>query len=195
MASGLRRSSQAPTSRRPGATMPRCAGLAARQVLELPPAGAPVRRVASPLLRHRARKSRLLSGYLSSWCRRRGVLGVPVETWCRSGACGTGQSDQARAPADRRWSPAGTCARRSVIAGTEFLKADIGLIGGSRQSGSRSSVSRRRSGAVSPLVRLLRGATCGIAPDKTVLLYVGVLDDIHDLGRCSKPWRRARPDD
>ena len=56
-------------------------------------------------------KSWLLSGYLSSYCRRRGVLGVPVENVVPNPAsCGARQSDQVRAPAGR------PLARRPVLA-------------------------------------------------------------------------------
>ena len=129
-------------------------------------------------------KSWLLSGYLSSYCRHRGVLGVPVENVVPNpGHVARGNLTKFARLQVGRWL-AGRYLREAplIIAETEFLKADIAA--NWRVAPERIAVVDL--GIDRALFRTLdqdaARHSLGIAPDKTVLLYVGVLDDIHDLG-------------
>jgi glycosyltransferase involved in cell wall biosynthesis len=138
-------------------------------------------------------KSWLLSGYLSSYCRRRGVLGVPVENLVPD-PVHVARGDRAKLARLQvgRWL-AGHYLRRAplIIAETEFLKA--ALAGDFRIAPERIAVVDL--GVDRALFRPLDQAAArrrlGIAPDRTVLLYVGVLDDIHDLGPLLEAVRAA----
>jgi glycosyltransferase involved in cell wall biosynthesis len=129
-------------------------------------------------------KSWLLSGYLSSYCRRRGVLGVPVENLVPDPAhVARGNPTKFARLQIGRWL-AGRYLRKAplIIAETEFLKADIAAnwrVAPERIAVVGLGVDRA---LFRPLDQAVARRGLGIAPDKTVLLYVGVLDDIHDLG-------------
>ena len=129
-------------------------------------------------------KSWLLSGYLSSYCRRRGVLGVPVENVVPNpGHVARGNLTKFARLQVGRWL-AGRYLRKAplIIAETEFLKADIAAnwrVAPERIAVVDLGVDRA---LFRPLDQAAARRSLGIAPDKTVLLYVGVLDDIHDLG-------------
>ena len=129
-------------------------------------------------------KNWLLSGYLSAYCHRHGVLGVPIENVVpnpRHSARGS-LTKFARLQVGR-WL-AGRYLREAplIIAETEFLKADIAAnwrVAPERIAVVGLGVDRA---LFRPLDQAAARCSLGIAPDKTVLLYVGVLDDIHDLG-------------
>jgi glycosyltransferase involved in cell wall biosynthesis len=129
-------------------------------------------------------KSWLLSGYLSSYCRRRGVLGVPVENLVPDPVhVARGNPTKLARLQIGRWL-AGHYLRQAplIIAETEFLKAALSAnlgIAPERIAVVDLGVDRT---LFRPLDQAAARRHLGIAPDKTVLLYVGVLDDIHDLG-------------
>ncbi len=129
-------------------------------------------------------KSWLLSGYLSSYCRRSGVLGVPVENIVPNpGHVARGNLAKFARLQVGRWL-AGRYLREAplIIAETEFLKADIAAhwrIAPERIAVVDLGVDRA---LFRPLDQVAARRSLGIAPDRTVLLYVGVLDEIHDLG-------------
>lgn len=128
-------------------------------------------------------KSWLLSGYLSSICRARGQLGVPIENIVPNPQHAAGGKLMKRLRVEGgRWL-AGRCLRSAplVIAETEFLKreiaqywrvqpehiavVDLGVDRSLFRAHDQDEARRR----------------FGIRPDRTVLLYVGVLDQTHDL--------------
>jgi glycosyltransferase involved in cell wall biosynthesis len=129
-------------------------------------------------------KSWLLSGYLSAYCRRHGVLGVPVENVVPNAShVARGNLSKFARLQVGRWL-AGRYLRKAplIIAETEFLKADIA---------ANWRVAPERIAVVDlgvdgtlfrPLDQAAARRSLGIALHKTVLLYVGVLDDTHDLG-------------
>jgi glycosyltransferase involved in cell wall biosynthesis len=129
-------------------------------------------------------KSWLLSGYLSAYCRRRGVLGVPVENVVPNpGHVARGSLTKFARLQVGRWL-AGRYLRKAplIIAETEFLKTDIATnwrVAPERIAVVDLGIDRA---LFRPLDQAVARRSLGIAPDKTVLLYVGVLDDIHDLG-------------
>jgi glycosyltransferase involved in cell wall biosynthesis len=129
-------------------------------------------------------KSWLLSGYLSSVCRRRGVLGVPVENVVPNPGHSARRNLAKFARLHvGRWL-AGHYLRRAplVIAETEFLKADIAThwrVAPERIEVVDLGVDRH---LFRPRDQADARLSLGIGSDKTVLMYVGVLDDIHDLG-------------
>lgn len=128
-------------------------------------------------------KSWLLSGHLSAYGQRRGVPGVPVENVVPSAArhAEAGLAKRLRVEVGRRL--AGPALRRApvVLAETEQLKASIVEVWG---------VAPERV-AVVPLGvdrELFRPAdqgearrALGLAADRLILLYVGVLDETHTL--------------
>jgi glycosyltransferase involved in cell wall biosynthesis len=129
-------------------------------------------------------KSWLLSGYLSSYCRQRGVLGVPVENVVPNPHhVARGNLTKFARLQVGRWL-AGRYLREAplIIAETEFLKADMAAnwrVVPERIAVVDLGVDRA---LFRPLDQADARRSLGIPPDKTVLLYVGVLDDIHNLG-------------
>jgi glycosyltransferase involved in cell wall biosynthesis len=128
-------------------------------------------------------KSWLLSGWLSLIAERHGRLGVAVENVVpsprRHGAAGA--MKQMRVLAGRTW--AGRCLRRSrlVIAETPQLKADIVQVWGvpdRRVEVVGLGVDRAR---FRPMPQSEARQQLGVPSDRTVLLYVGLLDETHNL--------------
>lgn len=128
-------------------------------------------------------KSWLLSGYVSALCRRRDQLGVPVENIVQNPAHA----------ANRKWTKllrlyvgrwlAGRSIRGAplVIAETEFLKREIASywrVPLERIAVVDLGVDRK---LFRPLDQVAARARAGIAADRTVLVYVGVLDLTHNL--------------
>ena len=110
------------------------------RVPQLSSAAAPVRRERLLSYDVVLEKSWLLSGYLSSYCRRRGVLGVPVENVVPNpGHVARGNLTKFARLQVGRWL-AGRYLRKAplIIAETEFLKADIAANWRVAPSGSRS---------------------------------------------------------
>jgi glycosyltransferase involved in cell wall biosynthesis len=129
-------------------------------------------------------KSWLLSGWLSRLAERQGQLGVAVENVVPSPArhAGAGLAKRLRVLAGRNW--AGRSLRRSrlVIAETEQLKADIVKVWGV-QPGRVTVVGLGVDRDLfRPIDQAEARAALGIAPAATILLYVGVLDETHNLG-------------
>jgi glycosyltransferase involved in cell wall biosynthesis len=129
-------------------------------------------------------KSWLLSGYLSAYCRRHGVLGVPVENVVPNPRHIARGSPTKLARLQIGGWLAGYYLRQAplIIAETEFLKASLAAnlrIATERIAVVDLGVDRT---LFRPLDQAAARRSLGIAPDKTVLLYVGVLDNIHDLG-------------
>ena len=128
-------------------------------------------------------KSWLISGYVSSLCRRRGQLGVPVENIVQNPAHA----------ANREWGKllrlsvgrwlAGRAIRGAplVIAETEFLKREIAThwrVPTERIAVVDLGVDRE---LFRPIDQAEARTSTGIAADRAVLLYVGVLDLTHNL--------------
>jgi glycosyltransferase involved in cell wall biosynthesis len=128
-------------------------------------------------------KSWLLSGYVSSLCRRRGQLGVPIENIVPNVEHAAQQSF-AKLLRLRvgRWI-AGRNLRRAplIIAETEFLKQEIASYW--RVQSDRIAVVDL--GVDRGLFHPIDGPTArrklGLPADATILMYVGVLDRTHNL--------------
>ena len=128
-------------------------------------------------------KSWLLSGWLSLHAERHGMLGVAVENVVPSSRrhAGAGLAKQARVLAGRWW--AGRCLRRArlVIAETRQLRDDIVRVWGvpdARVAVVGLGVDR---GLFRPLEQATARAALGVPLDRTVLTYVGLLDETHNL--------------
>ena len=128
-------------------------------------------------------KSWLLSGYVSAMCRKRGQLGVPIENIVPNPTHAAGQQVMKllRLHAGR-WI-AGRAIRGAplVIAETEFLRkeiADYWRVPADRIAVVDLGVDRK---VFRPMDQTAARQQLGIALDKTVLTYVGVLDRTHDL--------------
>jgi len=128
-------------------------------------------------------KSWLLSGYLSSLCRKRSQLGVPIENIVPDPRHAARQQlGKHLRISVGRWI-AGRELRRAplIIAETEFLKKEIAQFW--RVAPERIAVvdlGVDRS-LFQPKQHELARERLGIAADKTVLMYVGVLDWTHNL--------------
>ena len=129
-------------------------------------------------------KSWLLSGWLSQVAERGGKLGVAIENVVPSPRrhADAGLMKQLRVLVGRHW--AGRCLKRSrlVIAETPQLEADIVRVWGvpaDRVKVVGLGVDRAR---FRPIEQAGARAALGIAADATVLLYVGLLDETHNLG-------------
>jgi glycosyltransferase involved in cell wall biosynthesis len=128
-------------------------------------------------------KSWLLSGYVSSLCRRRGQLGVPVENIVSNPAHAARRQPLKRLRLHVAHWIAGRAMRRAplVIAETEFLKKEIAeswKVAPERIAVVDLGVDR---GLFRPADQATTRRKLGIPPDRTVLVYVGVLDFTHDL--------------
>ncbi len=128
-------------------------------------------------------KSWLLSGWLSGIAERQGVLGVAVENVVPSPQRhdGAGLLKQARVVAGRHW--AGRCLRRTrlVIAETRQLEQSIVESWGVARSRIRVvglGVDKR---LFRPIDQAAARQRLGVASEKTVLTYVGLLDATHNL--------------
>ncbi|MFO1068931.1 MAG: glycosyltransferase [Geminicoccaceae bacterium] len=129
-------------------------------------------------------KSWLLSGWLSRLAERQGQLGVAVENVVPSPArhAEAGLAKRLRVLAGRSWAGRSLHRSRLVIAETEQLKADIVRVWGvaaERVTVVGLGVDR---GLFRPLDQAEARAALGIDPAATILLYVGVLDETHNLG-------------
>jgi glycosyltransferase involved in cell wall biosynthesis len=128
-------------------------------------------------------KSWLLSGYVSSVCRARGQLGVPIENIVPDPRHAAGQSlaKLLRLRAGRYLAGRNLRGAPLVIAETEFLRKEISQfwhvpmeriavvdLGVDRKLFRHVDVAEARAGI-------------GLAQDKLVLVYVGVLDKTHNL--------------
>lgn len=128
-------------------------------------------------------KSWLLSGYLSSICRARGQLGVPIENIVPNPQHAAGRSLMKLMRLHvGRWL-AGRCLRGAplVIAETDFLKREIAKYWGvesARIAVVDLGVDRTLFG---PRDQAEVRRRFGMAPERKVLVYVGVLDQTHDL--------------
>lgn len=139
-------------------------------------------------------KSWLLSGYVSELCRRRGQLGVPIENIVVNPKHAAQQSF-AKLMRLRvgRWI-AGKNLRHAplIIAETEFLKKEIAQYW--RVQSERIAVVEL--GVDRTLFCPLDGSSArqrlGISSDRTILLYVGVLDRTHNLEPAITALRESR---
>jgi glycosyltransferase involved in cell wall biosynthesis len=140
-------------------------------------------------------KSWLLSGYISSLCRRRGQLGIPVENIVpNSSRAARGQLMKLMRLKVGGWI-AGHSMRRAplVIAETEFLRNEISTFW---------KIPRERIAVVDlgvdrslfhPIDQNLARESFGIDAHVTMLTYVGVLDFTHDLAPAIKALGVTRP--
>ena len=128
-------------------------------------------------------KSWLLSGYVSSLCRRRGQLGVPIENIVQNPAHAAKQQWAKRLRLHvGRWL-AGRALRGAplIIAETEFLKREIAVhwrVAPERIAVVDLGVDRA---LFKPIDQQAARAEVGVAADRTLLVYVGVLDLTHNL--------------
>jgi len=129
-------------------------------------------------------KSWLLSGYLSSLCRQRGQLGVPIENFVPNPAhnAAGGLAKRVRLEIGQRI--AGHHLRQAplIIAETPYLKHGIARhwrVPEDRIAVVGLGVDRS---LFAPRDQLEARHALGIAPEPLILLYVGVLDATHDLG-------------
>lgn len=128
-------------------------------------------------------KSWLLSGSVSSLCRRRGQLGVPIENIVQNPAHAANQqwSKLLRLHVGR-WL-AGQALRGAplIIAETEFLKREIAThcrVPPARIEVVDLGVDRS---LFRPIDQAVARAELGVAADRILLVYVGVLDLTHNL--------------
>jgi glycosyltransferase involved in cell wall biosynthesis len=128
-------------------------------------------------------KSWLLSGYVSSICRRRGQLGVPIENIVQNPAHAANQQWAKRLRLHvGRWL-AGRALRGAplIIAETEFLKREIAAhwrVPPERIEVVDLGVDRN---LFRPIDQQAARAEIGVATDQMLLVYVGVLDRTHNL--------------
>jgi glycosyltransferase involved in cell wall biosynthesis len=128
-------------------------------------------------------KSWLLSGYVSSLCSRRGQLGVPVENIVSNPAHAARRQPLKRLRLHVAHWIAGRAMRRVplVIAETDYLKkeiADCWKVRPERIAVVDLGVDRD---LFRPIPQSVARRRLGVAEERTVLVYVGVLDYTHDL--------------
>jgi glycosyltransferase involved in cell wall biosynthesis len=139
-------------------------------------------------------KAWLLSGYLSTLCRRKGHLGVPIENFVPNPAQNAANDLTKRWRLEVGGQIAGYHLRRAplVIAETEYLKRSIVRHWRVREDRiavvglgvDRTLFAPRDQGEARQQL--------GIAPDRLVLLYSGVVDATHDLGPLLQAMTRHR---
>jgi glycosyltransferase involved in cell wall biosynthesis len=139
-------------------------------------------------------KSWLLSGYLSTRCRRQGRLGVPIENFVPNAAQNSGNSLAKRWRIEVGQRIAGHHLRRAplIIAETEHLKRSIVRHWHVREE--RIAVVGLGVDRVlfAPQDQAAARRQLDIAPDALVLVYSGVLDTTHDLGPLLEAMARLR---
>lgn len=142
-------------------------------------------------------KSWLLSGHLSAYARRFGLVGVPVENVVPSAArhIGAGLMKRLRVEAGRHL--AGIALRRApvVLAETAQLKAQIVEVWGvapERVEVVPLGVDRE---LFRPRDQSEARTALGLAHGRTILLYVGVLDETHTLDGIIEAVLAARRSD
>jgi glycosyltransferase involved in cell wall biosynthesis len=141
-------------------------------------------------------KNWLMSGYLSACCRRLGIPAIPIENLVPVPGMGARRGPVAYAGHGiARWL-AGRFLRSApvVVSETEYLKktmTDLWSVPPHRIRVIGMGVDRQR---FRPVDQREARNRLGVAPDPTVLLYVGVLDRTHDLGPLLEAFtKKARP--
>jgi glycosyltransferase involved in cell wall biosynthesis len=139
-------------------------------------------------------KSWLLSGYLSTLCRRRGRLGVPIENFVPNPAHNAANSLAKRLRIEIGQRIAGYHLRRAplIIAETEHLKRGIARhwrVPEERMAVVGLGVDRA---LFAPRDQAAARRQLGMAPDRLVLVYSGVVDATHDLGPLLEAMARLR---
>jgi glycosyltransferase involved in cell wall biosynthesis len=129
-------------------------------------------------------KSWLLSGYLSTLCRRRGQLGVPIENFVPNPVQNAANDLTKRWRIEIGQRIAGYHLRRAplIIAETQHLKRGIAhhwRVPEDRIAVVGLGVDRA---LFAPQDQGEARRQLGIAPDRLVMLYSGVVDATHDLG-------------
>ena len=129
-------------------------------------------------------KSWLLSGYLSTLCRRQGRLGVPIENFVPNPAqnAAGGLAKRLRLEIGQRI--AGHHLRQAplIIAETTHLKRGIAQHWRVREDRIAVVGLGVDRDLFAPRDQAEARRALGIAPDRLALLYVGVVDATHDLG-------------
>lgn len=128
-------------------------------------------------------KSWLLSGYVSSICRRRGQLGVPVENIVINPAHAGGTSFMKRMRLRVGHMLAGRALRAAplIIAETEFLKKEIVKYWRVRPEQVEVVDLGVDRNLFRPMEQAAARAALGLNASATLLMYVGVLDLTHNI--------------
>jgi glycosyltransferase involved in cell wall biosynthesis len=139
-------------------------------------------------------KSWLLSGYLSTLCRRRGRLGVPIENFVPNAAQNSTNDLAKRWRIEIGQRIAGYHLRRAplIIAETEHLKRSIARHWRVREESIAVVGLGVDRALFAPQDQGAARRQLGIAPDALVLVYSGVLDATHDLGPLLEALARLR---
>jgi glycosyltransferase involved in cell wall biosynthesis len=139
-------------------------------------------------------KSWLLSGYLSTLCRRRGRLGVPIENFVPNPAHNAANSMAKRLRIEVGQRIAGYHLRRAplLIAETEHLKR--GIVRKWRVPEERIAVVGLGvdRALFAPHDQAAARRQLEMASDRAVLVYSGVVDATHDLGPLLAAMARVR---
>ena len=134
-------------------------------------------------------RSSLLSGYLSTLCRRQGRLGVPIENFVPNAAQNSANNLAKRSRIEIGQRIAGYHLRRAplIIAETEHLKRSIARHWQVREDHRRG----RARGRPRPVRAAGPGrgqAAARHRPRRARPRLLGVLDATHDRARCSRRW-------
>lgn len=140
-------------------------------------------------------KSWLLSGYVSALCRRRGQLGVPVENIVASPTHAARRQLMKLLRLKVGHWLAGRALRDApvIIAETEFLRTEIARYW--RVPAERIAVVNLGvdQALFRPSDQTAARRRLAISTDRTILVYVGVLDFTHDLEPCIRALGAVRP--
>ena len=139
-------------------------------------------------------KSWLLSGYLSTLCRRQGRLGVPVENFVPNPAHNSANSLAKRWRIEVGQRIAGYHLRRAplIIAETQHLKRSIARHWRVREECIAVVGLGVDRALFAPQDQSAARRELGIPPDGLVLVYSGVVDATHDLGPLLAALARLR---
>ena len=139
-------------------------------------------------------KSWLLSGYLSTLCRRRRQLGVPIENFVPNPVQNAANDLTKRWRIEIGQRIAGYHLRRAplIIAETQHLKRGIAHHWHVREERIAVVGLGVDRDLFAPQDQGVARQQLGIAPDRLVLLYSGVVDATHDLGPVLDAMARLR---
>lgn len=136
-------------------------------------------------------KNWLLSGFLSAQCRRFGIPAIPIENLVPVPGMGARRGPTAYARHGiARWL-AGRFLRSApvIVAETDYIRTTMTRLWGIPAHRLRVIGTGIDRELFRPADQLEARNQLGMAPDTTVLLYVGVLDRTHDLGPLLEAFR------